>query len=339
MITKAQLKSKIRPDNSLKTRVWACLILHTVGYKGELAQIMAKTAFGPRPRPLKPNDISRELHFETVKYFQGAGIKDEEVLKKMKVSKENLRRALQELEEAGLCERRFEAKPLKLLSKDQLKRLTYTDKLEIYCWLTPKPAETKKILEDWKYLEANQVVKNCLPSNPMYTPSIRQILNTLTTDRSKIAKITSHDGYATIITEAWNKAKQQFDEVVNGWLLQVENHSGPEEGTIGGTFESSVERNTETHAAAAPEARKPQNAAAADHGLLTQELTARGLGVHNRKMLAQIVANLNDTPLPFFLDLLDNRRDRGKIGTGLLPELANDARLEYQTIFPGQEVA
>src|ERR1035441_1943820 len=89
--------------NSLSTdarRVYACLELATMGYRQELAVTMDE---GKR-RPLTPNDIS----------------------KKTGLSKQNVRRALAELERAGLAKR----------VADDGKDLRHGH-IRIYCWADP----------------------------------------------------------------------------------------------------------------------------------------------------------------------------------------------------------
>jgi hypothetical protein len=107
--------------NSLYTdarRVYACLELATMGYRQELAVTMKDG----KPRPLTPSDIAKQTG----------------------LSNQNVRRALAELERAGLAKR----------VADDGKDLRHGH-IRIYCWAYPRPAEEGKgnsparLLPDW----------------------------------------------------------------------------------------------------------------------------------------------------------------------------------------------
>lgn len=102
--------AKARPEQLMKislspeaAKVYACLELHTMGYKQELAIKMLK---GGRMVPLTPTDIAQETG----------------------LSKQHVRRALEELEEKGLAERR------PIAGNDLTK-----GNVAIYSWAVPRP--------------------------------------------------------------------------------------------------------------------------------------------------------------------------------------------------------
>src|SRR5579859_7193246 len=104
-ITKPQLEALQRPTNPLKLQVWATGILHTVGYQGELAVRLVR---GKRV-PFTVADIGRELFEVATQYYTEGGIPKEEVeryAEKVRWDQRDIRRAVAEIEEDGVLERK-----------------------------------------------------------------------------------------------------------------------------------------------------------------------------------------------------------------------------------------
>ena len=136
--SKPALKVGMRPTFELKTRVWCCGRLHAESYQGELAMGM----FRGRKIPLSPAGIAKELHDAALSFYAEAGKElTVEAKKTLKVSRQNVRRALAELEEEGVAERRtVEGILLRDLSQEQLKRLPIGG-IRLYFFLRPRPAK------------------------------------------------------------------------------------------------------------------------------------------------------------------------------------------------------
>lgn len=129
-LTKAQLRSRMEPCCDLKTRVWACLILHTGGGFGELAQIVKKGIIVPMRVP----DIVKELREAEKRYYQAAGIEAPAA-----VSDWNLRRTFRELEQDGACERRIGGKPIQKHDPAQRKEI------QIFVWKQPRKPDYQTV--------------------------------------------------------------------------------------------------------------------------------------------------------------------------------------------------
>jgi hypothetical protein len=136
--SKPALRGGMRPNFALKTRVWCCGRLHSESFQGECA----KTMFRGKTIPLSPFHIAKELHDEALLFYAQAGKKlTDEQKARLKVGRQNIRRALVELEEEGVAERRTEdGTPLRDLSPKQLKRLQ-TGKIRLYFFIRPRPAK------------------------------------------------------------------------------------------------------------------------------------------------------------------------------------------------------
>ena len=136
--SKPALRAGMRPTFELKARVWCCGRLHAESYHGELAMGM----FRDKKIPLSPAGIAQELHQVALTFYAEAGkeLTDEEK-KTLKVSRQNVRRTLAELEEEGVAERRTADGILLCdLSREQLKRLPI-GKIRLYFFARPRPAK------------------------------------------------------------------------------------------------------------------------------------------------------------------------------------------------------
>ena len=95
-VTKPQLKFLQRPYYTLKLQVWATVILHTAGYKGEEAFTMRN---GLRI-PLTSAHIVSELHAAAKEYYTAEGIAmSPQQAASLREDKETVRKILAELEE------------------------------------------------------------------------------------------------------------------------------------------------------------------------------------------------------------------------------------------------
>ena len=137
--SKPALKAGMRPTFELKARVWCCGMLHTQSYQGECAM----TKFRNKIIPLSPAAIAKELRDEALEFYAEAGkVLTAAQEKILKVSRQNVRRILVELEREGLAERRTaDNTPLRDLSPDELKRLPI-GKIRLYFFVRPLPSRT-----------------------------------------------------------------------------------------------------------------------------------------------------------------------------------------------------
>ena len=136
--SKPALRAGMRPTFELKARVWCCGRLHAESYHGELAMGM----FRDKKIPLSPAGIAQELHQVALTFYAEAGkeLTDEEK-KTLKVSRQNVRRTLAELEQEGVAERRTaDGLLLRDLNQEQLKRLPI-GKIRLYFFARPRPAQ------------------------------------------------------------------------------------------------------------------------------------------------------------------------------------------------------
>jgi len=245
-VTKAQIRTQMRPDRPLKVQLWACGILHTAGYKGELAQ----TKRNNKLVNFTPAVAIREIHQDAIEYYRNGGVvaADEEFLK-LKETKEDVRSAFESLEEDGLCVRKANGKLLRDLTPEQRQRLP-SGSIEYYFYLTPEQASPANVRKQWARVTAppspppsiteGEVGKSSLP--PV---SISQVLKTFGFERPKKEVFTSPD-YQKRVVSAWLAAKKLFDakmtEVGTESLPVVGPEILPEVGTGGGAFESKDER-------------------------------------------------------------------------------------------------
>lgn len=359
-ITKAQLLTRMRPGNgnTLRGQIWACGILHTAGYQGQKAVKQVKTKSGDKKVILlTAGHIAQELHEQAQAYYRNAGIKDNPVFveyqengqtktrqstafAELKKSKENIRRELMMLEIEGLMERQVNGKLLKTMTLAESKKLAGRADVEMYFFLRPKPDAPEKVREEWKSSQTQvnpQVVIKRLLQVPM-----RQILKAFNFEPLAISNLERLPNHEEIVAEALEACKEKFSEVVTRRLLEqpaeVVTPTPPEVVTPGGALEEKGKGKDKraaarvsspvSNAAAAPQETRPPAAAA--HPTLQAELNARGFQVHSQKILSQIVAALNDCPLSHWLKFLDKRISQGKIGAGLLPDLADDCRQDWQ---------
>jgi hypothetical protein len=182
--SKASLRALMRPYWPLKVRVWACIMLQSFGYEADLAVAMSRGDFeGAKPKihPLTPAIILMTLKREAMKAFKAAGINvTDEQAKEMRVSRQNLRRCLAEMEdEDGLIVRAVTAagagvlrglslkqaldrklvQALSTLPREARSALGNKDSVCIYLNPTPRNA-TRAALEQCLPVEDSQVVKN-----------------------------------------------------------------------------------------------------------------------------------------------------------------------------------
>ncbi len=102
--------------------VLICLRLHTMPYQSELAVTMLKN----KRRPITPTDIAKETG----------------------LSRQNVRRALAELEAAGFAQRRP-------IGEGGLRK----GNVEVYCWTVPRPPSESKIVVTRDYNLPKEILK------------------------------------------------------------------------------------------------------------------------------------------------------------------------------------
>lgn len=146
-MTKAQLRTMQRPDKPLKVQVWATGMLHTAAYQGEAAFTMRH---GKRV-PLTPGDIIKELWGVAKEFYsaqRAAGATDAQI-KGLREDKYHLRRALEELEDEGVCARlTHEGVPLKDVPPE--KRQQLHGRIRLLFWLKPAAAGEATVEREWR---------------------------------------------------------------------------------------------------------------------------------------------------------------------------------------------
>lgn len=139
--TKAQLESEmVLADGRLfKDCVWACGMLHTAGYQGELAVKLVNNKIVP----LAARDIRRKMNEAIERRLAFGGFEDltDKEKKLFHVEKGNLRAALAELEAEGRALRTLrDGTPLRGLPRERTKGLQEGDVL-LFFFLRPVPPE------------------------------------------------------------------------------------------------------------------------------------------------------------------------------------------------------
>lgn len=168
-------KVLMRPCYPLKVNLYGFFLLHGPAYQSEKA---VKMVAGERV-PIASADIVREIHAAATAYYKSAGIVDspspspqnprQTVFDTLKPSRQNLRRALAELEEDGSIERRRapDGKPLRELSETEAKKLS-GNKIEYYFWVCPRKPSEESVRRNYEQRiaesKAPEVVTDGLPS-------------------------------------------------------------------------------------------------------------------------------------------------------------------------------
>ena len=199
------------PCCDLKTRVWACLLLHTAGYQGELAQVMKKGKNGPKVVPMRIPDVVKELRKVEQEYYQEAGIESPAA-----TSDWNLRRAFRELEQDGICERRLNGKPVLPESNLHLQ----TKEIQIYVWFEPHKPE-RQIVKRTRIRQEPVPVQTGLFDRRI----LRQIEKLLPTDDPRVAaylKLAQSDTeHAQEVAKALARAAVLFNESLPLGEIQI----------------------------------------------------------------------------------------------------------------------
>jgi hypothetical protein len=208
--SKPALRAGMRPTFELKARVWCCGRLHAESHQGELAMGM----FRGKKIPQSPAGIAQELHQVALAFYAEAGkdLTDEEK-KTLKVSRQNVRRTLAELEGEGVAERRTaDGILLRDLSREQLKRLPI-GKIRLYFFARPRPAK-----------RVPDVVKRDYVSFPFLSPSEGRLLSRLLRRFGlDPLRYVASDGYVQEAVKAALADYQQADSVARADYEKTEN--------------------------------------------------------------------------------------------------------------------
>lgn len=103
--SKPGIRAFLRPSWPLKARIWACLVLQSFGYETDLATVMKRGDYAgakPKTEPLKPGGIATMLNKATAEYCRDTGAMFED---DTKVTRQDMRRALADMEDEGLIMR------------------------------------------------------------------------------------------------------------------------------------------------------------------------------------------------------------------------------------------
>jgi hypothetical protein len=352
LMDKEQLLTRMRPGNgnTLRTRIWACGMLHTVGFQGELALM----PIGPGPgrsRPMLMADIGNELHKADVEYFCG---KDRSEVDKLKKDKDDIRREFAILEEEGLAERRVNDVPLRELTDKQKRKLKAKD-IQILFFVKPRPDKPENVESEWEAAQnkannqRSQVGIQCLPK--FYISLIQKDLNIGDIPEfERLARFESVEHRNSIISRGvaqfieFVRAEVQKAEVGTTALPEVGTTAPPEVGTGCPTLERKEERilvksgegglagnsSIDTAPPVQPASRQPAPSTLKPHQELSQALQARGFSNPPPSIIEKTLSALKDAPLAEFLVFLDERRGRGAFGIGLLPAIAEDFTQQRQ---------
>jgi hypothetical protein len=319
-VTKAQLELKMRPCFTLKTRIWAYLILHTAGYQGEHAQMMK----GGHKTSVQPPDIADALQQSAAKYYRDAGITlDKAALNKLRPSAQDMRRALADMEEDGICERQYEGKALRDMPiKERQAKLN--GKIDLYVWLKPRKPEAENVRQEWN----SQVSEVPTPEF-----SNKLIIKYLKSGIPKLSLLLRQlePAQQERVSEAW----RQFAQVVNSCLPEAENQRLPEAVIQSPSFKRE-EIEEEKLSLRAGGRKDPQQAPTQ-----TEETPARPPEDEFRSQLAsrwqlddddygKLCEVLLDTPREDFWRAIQDRSRRGTFGFPIILECARKARKTFE---------
>lgn len=168
---KTQYRSLMQPRFPLKVKLWAFGMLHTVAYQTE----EAVTLQDGKRRPIRPQDAIREIHRIGVRCWRAAGITDN--VDRLKESRQNIRRAFDDLEKDGICERRRAAdnKPFRELQESEKKKLN-GGKVKYIFYFQPRDPDGEAIRQDYREriaaIVANEADRS---SHPLTTCSAEQL--------------------------------------------------------------------------------------------------------------------------------------------------------------------
>lgn len=224
--------SLMRPVYPLKVQVWACGMLQTIGYQGELAVKLVKICGVTKRIPFTPADVAKKLHDVACEYYLAAGIEDNGTFWKLKETKQAIRAALAELEEEGMCERKTgEGKPIREMKADQVRQIS-SGQIRLYFYARPKwgDAEIAKRV----HTEALRAYEMCKLRQEMHTPKVApsvlphppilQILKVFSVGRPDRETL-KDAGYQERVARAWGSARTVFlanlEQVVIESLPQV----------------------------------------------------------------------------------------------------------------------
>jgi hypothetical protein len=193
-LTKSQLRAKMRPGFELKSRVWACLMLHIGGNNGEVAQVIKKGSMVPMRLP----DIAKELREVEKEYYWDAGIEPPPP-----TTDWNLRRAFRELEQAGIAERQIDGRPVQPQDSMQSREI------RILVWYEPR--KTQKQVVKQNRIKAEPVP---LQEGLFQKAMLRKIKSVLGADDPQIVaflkKAESDPAAAEVVAHALANASQAF---------------------------------------------------------------------------------------------------------------------------------
>lgn len=213
-VTKAQLELKMRPCFSLKTRIWADGILHSAGYQGEHAQMMK----GGHKIAVQTADIADDLMKAAAKYYRDAGILlDKAAYEALRPGTQEMRRAIADMEEDGICERRYKGKPVRDMPlKERQARLN--GKIDLYFWLRPRKAQADIVRQEYEQARETETTP------PDF--SATRVINHLQAESKRLSLFILHlePSKQETITKAWD----EFVQVFKKCIPEVDNQTPPE---------------------------------------------------------------------------------------------------------------
>lgn len=353
---KSQYRSLMRPSFPLKVRVWAYGMLHTNAYQSE----QAVTLDNGKRRPIKPQDVQKDLHREATAYYRSAGITDN--LDKLEESRQNIRRAFEALEADGVHERRRaeDGRPLRELSKKECQGLyggRKAPQVHYFFWIEPRQATPESVREEYQdrleklaQEKAERVVTPRLLFKADQIRTIRSVSKAFGLEDEPFFQLSTETTPEQVekILQAIEQAK---DILLMKCLEQGEVQESPEiELPAGASVTTETTRDDtrlEPAAGSNSGAEFDERSQASNEQPVTAPETSESSESEHRKELRQLLVaraysfddesidaigtRLNGTPIERFQIALDDRMTRGRPGYPAIVKLAESTRKNFET--------
>lgn len=245
-LSKATLRAVVGdPRTQLHMKVYLVGLLHTQGYAiarrqkshpDDLFEVeLAIKLHRGRAVPFSMWDLGDEIVECTREYYQRAGreLKDEEA-EKARPSRQNLRRALELVEEAGYGLRAtFEKapRPLWSLSLAERQKMAGNGKLLLYFYVTPRPARVLPEVVNFGYFDGcNQLETNDLPKEvAAIWEKIQRMVSPVQLSlftRSVLEDLRAKYDVLAEAEEALRKLRREFKAAVTSYLPDPQSSQG-----------------------------------------------------------------------------------------------------------------
>lgn len=254
-VTKEQLQPMQWPNKPLKVQLWATGMLHSPGYAGELAQTTVVHGSGETKRkqvvPLTAALIAHELATIALRWYTDAQIDTDPFLKQAKPEllerfpeprtvadntrikihvlrwpKQDLRQAMEELEDEGLLERRaVDGRLLREMPAAERRRLP-SGSIRLFFYLRPRPFKREIALSCFESATSLMLASNREVGNKSLPPSPSRVLNFFGVLSQVGAARLKDEEYQKKVALAYDAAKKIFLAVLE--VPEVGNKSLPQ---------------------------------------------------------------------------------------------------------------